>query len=687
VIEKIKKKSKDFMKKASCIILTFLLLLSSCITTTFALDGEVGGIPKDFLTEYIKSVDVLYNPNDYKVYSCFNHEALYWLIKWPVPASEDWTVSESEYLSVMTEDSTGVRTLYFLIPERNDSYFANLSSAIVFKGGINFPDVYVSIFKGAREGVVSGSDNVSCLNVSSLSFSDVFRGLLNDTAHTEAINGYVYSAQISKESTLLNVSEIFMGQYAACLDYFQLDNVVQVSYHSYDTLKTSLPSYFTHTSSVSTINLNSFLSTSTYSITAVDYFDSTDNLMNFYSDIEVPFIYRSHSSFSKKSFVVPQEIRGPTCPSDGQVMFVDGKEYPYYLSDGIFDSERAFLIMPYINSTSSSLELFIFVFPESVQPLLYFKVLSGYGEAYPRSGYSSRCLMYIQVLSKVDYDVYARNGTKIGSFDADTTTYTCIDAQYTGTSQYFNNFIYSEIDATSSDPKTAGTLIPIGSSLKCYPYFLLCADADGYYFNLNKIYGNRCSFSIFRPNSLGFYVYVSPDLMPSLEDGSLGGGFIDGGTHTPGSKSEDWDFEPDWDSVYSGMLQLELPDYPDTEAIFDIEIADIWELPERIVQYIVLVVQWFADAFEVFISTYAQPVSKVFHLMGMVFEKIPPFFRFIFIYTIVIILAMKILQYSTCSVGIVGSIRTNRDSSRVIKQSAEDKSVEKQETSKGGDKS
>jgi len=48
---------------------------------------------------------------------------------------------------------------------------------------------------------------------------------------------------------------------------------------------------------------------------------------------------------------------------------------------------------------------------------------------------------------------------------------------------------------------------------------------------------------------------------------------------------------------------------------------------------------------------------------------------------------MKILQYSTCSVGIVGSIRTNRDSSRVIKQSAEDKSVEKQETSKGGDKS
>ena len=679
-------KIKKFMKKASCIILTLIILLSSCITTTFALDGEVGGIPKDFLSKYIKSVDVLYNPNNYKVYSCFNHEALYWLIKWPVPASEDWEVSEVEYLSVMTEDATGVRTVYYLIPERNTSYFANLSSAIVFKGGINFPDVYASIFKGAREGVVSGSDNASCLNFSFLSFSDIFRGLLSDTSHTEAMNGYVYSVQISKENTLLNVSEIFMGQYAACLDYFQLDNIVQVSYHSYDTLKTSLPSYFTHTSSVSTINLNSFLSTSTYSVTAVDYFDSTDNLLNFYSDIEVPFVYRIVPGTSKKPFVVPESIRGPNCPSDGKVAF-SGTAYPFYLSDGIFRSDRSFLILPYINSISSSFECFTFVFPEGIEPLIYFKVLSGYGGAYPLRGHSSRSLMYIQVLSKVDYDVYARNGTKIGSFDADTTTYTCIDAQYTGTSQYFNNFVYSEIDATTSSPERAGTLIPIGTSLKCYPYFLLCADADGYYFNLNMLHGNKCSFSIFRPNSLGFYVYVSPDLRPSLEDGSLGGGFIDGGTHTPGSKPEDWDFEPDWKNVYTGMLQLELPEYPDTQAIFDIEIADIWELPERIVQYIVLVVKWFADAFEVFISTYAQPVSKVFHLMGMVFEKIPPFFRFIFIYTIVIILAMKILQYSTCSVGIVGSIRTNRDSSRVIKQSAEDKSVEKQETSKGGDKS
>lgn len=93
-------KIKQFIKRNGRRILTsFLcvLLLFSMTLPTLAFDGEVGGpVDKSILEEYHKTADVLFNPQNLPVFSAFNHETLYWLIKWPLQTSSSGFVPDED---------------------------------------------------------------------------------------------------------------------------------------------------------------------------------------------------------------------------------------------------------------------------------------------------------------------------------------------------------------------------------------------------------------------------------------------------------------------------------------------------------------------------------------------------------------------------------------------------------------
>ena len=709
MIEKIKKKSKKFMKKASCIILTFLLLLSSCITTTFAYDGEAPSkvLTANDLKEYTKQTYLYYNRYDEKVgnlpvYSPFNLKTMDAVMSVSLSNVEDGftvTCEPSSYFSITKDTlSSGVMKTTYIIPSTptNLDAWDILKTALSYKysqdwlySGWNtlFYEL-VSYAYGESSSIEMDSDGY----LNNLNFSECDGFYKNCFNWADALSlkdefsALVYTVDFKKDGTISNIT--YSGFYEdITLAFAALGNMSGISqismFSSYDTddARYDFGSTMLLDEPVltSTVNLNQFISTSTYSLTATDYFSYSEDSGG--SSVGLDSSYYSISSTSSfyydlyfPSHFLKEEYRD----SDDWTLTYAPKNLSetktkLYSDRSMYAEGKSWIFIPYQADSTRCYGGYFLEFADGTNPILYLKLLRTSASSSP---------LYAQIVSKVDFSLYGsiyNNGIYmhdlIGTFDADTSTYTASKDSFSYRNQSFDAVDFYN-DCVSL----------IDTSITKYPSVRLSLSTSDPQL-LPLVFGVNCVSSVFPLSAaiVGFYYYISPENMPNIIGNSSSSTDVPSGpTHTPGSNPDEWDFEPDWDNLYTGMLQLELPEYPDTSAIFDIELGDFWQLPERIVEYIILTVQWFAEAFDIFISTYAQPLSKIFSLMGMVFERMPGFLRFIFIYSVVMILAMKILQYSTYSVGAVGSIKTNYESS--IRQSAEKKSAEKV-TSKGGDKS
>ena len=702
MIEKIKKKSKNFMKKASCIILTLIILLSSCITTTFAYDGEAPSkvLTANDLKEYTKQTYLYYNRYDEKVgnlpvYSPFNLKTMDAVMSVSLSNVEDGftvTCEPSSYFAITRDTlSSGVMKTTYIIPStpKNMDIWGALKLAFTYKYSRDWVyEGWNSLFYELLSYAYSESSSITMDSsgyIDNLNFSkcDDFYDRINLKTFYESLSekselsALVYTVDFKKDGTISNIS--YGGFYEdvtlAFASLGSMSGVSQISMYSnydtddalYDISSTPLLSAPVLTD---TVNLNQYISTSTYSLTAVDYFSYTEDLGG--SSVGLDSSYYSISSTASLSYdlyfpshFLKEEYRD----SDTWTLTYAPKNLSetktkVYSDRSMYAEGKSWLFIPYQSKSTQCVGGYFIEFADGTNPIFYLKLL--------RTSRSSSPL-YAQLVSKVDFSVYGsiyNNGLymhdKIGTFDAATSTYTASKDSFSYANQSFNAVDFYS-DCTSL----------IDTSITKYPS-LRISGPIGDPSLLPLAFGVNCVSSVFPLSAaiVGFYYYISPENMPDIIGGSDSFvDFPDGPTHTPGSKPDDWNFTPDWDNLYTGMLQLELPEYPDLSSIFDIELADFWQLPEKIVEYIVAVVQWFSEAFNIFISTYAEPVSKIFALMGMVFERIPGFLRFIFIYSVVMILAMKILQYSTCSVGVVGSIRT-ASSPRSVKQSSDDKKIE-----------
>lgn len=220
-----------------------------------------------------------------------------------------------------------------------------------------------------------------------------------------------------------------------------------------------------------------------------------------------------------------------------------------------------------------------------------------------------------------------------------------------------------------------------GEEYKVYPYLNYNMGIN--YFRLN-MYGNNAVLSLFPSSSgsLGFYSYVSPNIVDEvLGKGNTGesGGDIGGGSTGP-DIFFDGDFFTELNN--SEVFDLDLPPYPDASGIFDIDIADIWLIPERIVEYLILVIDWVATSFEIFIDKVGGPIEKFFLIMRVIFEKMPEVLRFAFILVIFTLLGLRLLQYSSTSMNMVsGTVSSSY--SRISRNKRKNKTKEKNK--KGGD--
>lgn len=193
----------------------------------------------------------------------------------------------------------------------------------------------------------------------------------------------------------------------------------------------------------------------------------------------------------------------------------------------------------------------------------------------------------------------------------------------------------------------------------CYPSFVHSYGSSGQSYpqiNFGSFYGYSSVMSILPDTqSLGYYTYVSPNISESvLTNGSSSPITNPNGTHgTPGVNPDDWDFTVDLDSVRPELWEFEMTEYPDFSEIFEIEVVDIWQIPENFVAYLLAITTWTTENLANFCSKYAEPVYKVFLVGSETFELLPDWFTFLIILSIVILLGLKILQYSVSSMDIL----------------------------------
>ena len=368
--------------------------------TTFALDGEIGGLDKEILKEYIRSSTVLFNPDELPVYSPFNHTTLYYLCKWPVGGTGT-EASDTECLSLTYEEG-GLYYTYYIFPERfteETSGFDSLFDRVLYSS-FDFPDLYVKMLGDISE-VSEDGKTITFTNSKSLG-----EMITDYSVHPEALQyfmGYVYSTVRSKEGSLLSINEIYYGAYNEALSYIPNKNYCQINYFSDAFLSVDLPSVFSE-KIVSTENLNNLVSVSTYSITAYDYFDN-DSVDSLVSNFELTFTYTPEQwgYNSDYRFYVPESIRGPNFPAGTDYLYYSSDSQYYYLKEGYLSTERPFLILPCLSSISSNVQSnYIFVFPEDTTPLIYFK-----------SYRQQPGVIWLQILSKVDYELYSSGNLKL----------------------------------------------------------------------------------------------------------------------------------------------------------------------------------------------------------------------------------------------------------------------------------
>ena len=137
---KFKKLIKDNTKRISAVILCMILMFTLSITA-FAMDGEIGGLDKELLNEYVSDAYVFYNPSNLPIYSPFNKDVLYYDFKWPVP-SEETVFQDDEYVAITVDDGSGFYYVYYVVPEsfKNNSFTDIILN--LFDGSADYPDIY-----------------------------------------------------------------------------------------------------------------------------------------------------------------------------------------------------------------------------------------------------------------------------------------------------------------------------------------------------------------------------------------------------------------------------------------------------------------------------------------------------------------------------------------------------------------
>jgi len=521
---------------------------------------------------------------------------------------DGWEVSKTEYVALTTE-SGGLYYTYYLIPERDTSKLA--SFFINWWCGYEFPDFYFRLFIKNTE-LSSDGKYLSAIE----GYNDAIdRGMsIVSGSMADYMLGYVYCTVRSKDNTLVSVSELYYGDYDKCLDYLPTNNITQLYYNSSHDLSVSSTSQSEYESfpptSVKTKNLNYLVSVSTYSITAYDYFDNTAAANGFMSDQIPRFTYSGlgKNGGGSCNIVVPECIRGPNYPTEYNYLSMNSSEPNYYLQEGFFTSDRAFIMFPSYSSTSSACHMNIFVFPEEVKtPILYAKYCLGDN----RKAYT-----FLQILSKVDYEFY--HGTILqGTFDAETTTYTCIQNS-SNINTYYDLPMNYELNSNSMSKY--GATMQAGTEYKVYPYLRYNMGNSASGISLLNWFGNNTTFSIFPDNSntLGFYTYVSPNISDEVlnngNSGEVGGNIFDniGGG---GSLGPDIFFDGEFFTELnnSEVFDLDLPPYPDASGIFNVDFSDIWLIPERIIEYLILVIDWISTSFEIFVDKIGGPIYNRFN--------------------------------------------------------------------------
>lgn len=676
---KFKQFIKDNIKRISTVILCIVLMFSMTITT-LAFDGEsISPIDKELLKEYIPSADVLYNSTGNPIYSPFNLDVLYWTMKIPV-VNEGWECSKYEYFALTTGGfGEDISTTYYVVPERIASGLANWFVDFV-RGDNGMPGVYNLGLINAKLSQSTTSSGYNYLSTSNTTWN--FGSFQNESSlvdYSSFVKAYVYSVTRSAEGNILNVSELYYGFYTEIGEAKVLPNnqITQIYFHSNadhkfeSYISNGLNNYnlLTYEGNVSAVNSNYYVSTSTYSITAYDFFDTTA-IDTFTSSVFPNLTY----SVPNTDFGVPECIRGPNFPSDTTTLSWKSTSVNYYLQEGFFSSDRAFLMFNTAAKSSSRTETYFIVFPEEVKtPILYAKFLYYGGGNYSQS--------FLQLISKVDYDIYG-GSQLVGHFDAETTTFRCEynASQWSYHYQDYGAFIMYFNTGGAYDNSDAYRMI-VGEEYKVYPYLNYNMGVN--YFRLN-MYGNNAVLSLFPSSSgsLGFYSYVSPNIVDEvLGKGNTGesGGDIGGGPTGP-DIFFDGDFFTELNN--SEVFDLDLPPYPDASGIFDIDIADIWLIPERIVEYLILVIDWISSSFEIFINKVGGPIEKFFLIMKIIFENMPDIFRIGFILLIFTLLGLRLLQYGSSSINMVsGTVSSSY--SRISRNKRKNKTKEKNK--KGGD--
>ena len=629
---KFKKFIKDNIKRISSVILCIVLIFSLSITT-YAFDGEAGGLDKEILNEYIEDATVFRNNTSFPfgeipVYSPFNHKTLYYILKWPL-TNDGWVVADDEYLAITTFVS-GVNhyRTYYLIPEWNTELNGNYFFSALHED-FEFPDLYSLIWLENY-----GSSPASILKNYSI---------LSDVGTSAYMNGYIYTVEHGGDNLIHSVSELYYGSYVECLKKMPYSSssfsIVQIYYGSKSELSRPIPEGQT-VEKVKAKNLNYLVSSSTYSVSAYDYFD-TEAAGNSFISSDISFNYYNWSTYT---LPVPECIRGSNFPSGYNELSFKSTDANYYLKeDGYFNSDRAFIYLPTKFSSNSRVNGTLIVFPEGVKsPIVYLKFCKGGGGGF------------FQLLSKVDYEVYGCDGTLHGTFDAETTTYTCIK----NTSTSGTPIMYYNVTTSSNPSMVAGT------EYKTYPCYYHSSNKTTIY--LNCIYGNSVTLSMFpkNANTLGFYTYVSPNIVSEVLDkgntGTVGGNIFDnigggGGFPSDTDWEKMWEFTIDYDSfesdAFKGYERSPYPDLPFTT----LEGINLFTLPDDCATYMVQCVQWFGDELVSFTEYVGGPVAKVAAMMKMMFENAPDFLGTMFLLFFFFLVVMKIMQFDTALLVASGS--------------------------------
>lgn len=667
---KFKKLIKDNIKRISAVILCMILIFT-CTITAFAFDGEAPSkiITADDLKEYHDKTILYFNSDSTTygvspIYSPFNLKTMDAVMSISASSSDGsstYTLNPDFYFAVSTSNlSVGYLKTYYVIPSVPEiENFWDFIKEFFGNDYNNFAGLFYRIMAYCYSNTSSVSIN-TVGNLSSINFgkaNDYFDGFRLDDK--SILSGLVYSVEHTRDGLIRNIT--YGGYYENIASAFSsmgtLDSISQIYLYDannqesmyYDSSLTPLlePTLYTEV-----INLNQYISSSTYSLTAMDYFayeevDGSGSYVtlksNYYSmgtgaslyvDNYIPshFLkeeYRSGSKFTQIS--------------------KDSTNAKYYKNSDIYEEGKSWIFIGQYNGAKVSRCMggYYLEFADGTNPIVYLKLI--------KNSVNTSSL-YAQLISKVDYTLYYCGyysnwySLELGTFDAETTTYTGTSSTMMQAVDYYNN-----------QTSLANT------SISKYPSIMVgSASSNGYTLASlsDVVFGTNCVASCYSTETqgVGFYYYISPENMPNIIEnsnssgGSIGPGDIGGEDRPTDSLDWEkfWEFTVDYDNLYPDGFDLNLPEYPEFTFEFN-GIEDIFDIPDYMVTYMTGVVDWISESLPIFADSIGGPVQKVYYIVFMALEAIPDVFRFLIIFSVAILLFLKVIQAASATTYMLSS--------------------------------